>query len=250
MNNGNLESLEREVEEARRRVLADISKLRSPETVATFKGDVTSEIRRRKDRLVDRGKDAAQSRADNLIDAIKTRVAANPGAALAIGAGLAWRFYRHPPVTPLLIGAGLTALLRTDPMHPQLGSDTAARAAEFARSAGGRMQQWPESAAADHVRDLASGARERAVELAKSAREGLGRLPAAAGDAARHGLSETVRRSRSLTRTGKSRLQDAVTSEQRNTYLLGFAAVALAAAVAMAVQGDGREHRRAREPLP
>jgi hypothetical protein len=211
--------------------------------VATFKRDVTSEIRRRKDRLVDNGKEAARSRADDVIESIKAKVAANPGAALAIGAGLAWRFYRHPPVTPLLVGAGLTALLRTDPKHPRAGSDVAARAAALARSAGDRVREWPESPAADHLRDLASYTKQRIVELGTSERERLGGPSESATGAARHGLSDTVLRSRSFPSTARTALQGALTSEQRDTYLLGFAAVALAAAVGMAA-ARGNQHER------
>jgi hypothetical protein len=233
MTNGQVESLEREVEEARRRVLADVARLRSPETMAAFKRDVSSEVRRRKDRLVDNGKEAARSRAKDLMESIKAKIAANPGAALAIGAGLAWRFYRHPPVTPLLVGAGLTALLRTDPQHPRVGSDVTARAATVARVARDRVREWPESPAAEHFRELASDAKDRVVELGSRAHEKLTGLPESATEAARHGWSETMRQGRSLASTGSTALRDAFTSDQRDTYLLGFAAVALAAAVGM-----------------
>jgi hypothetical protein len=233
MKNGKLESLERDVEEARRRVLGDVARLRSPETVASFKRDVSSEIRSRKDGLVAKGKEAARSRADGVVETIKAKIAANPGAALAIGAGLAWRFYRHPPVTPLLVGAGLTALLRTDPEHPQVGSDVAARAALLARSAGDRVREWPERPAAEHLRELARDTKDRVVELGSRAHEKLTGLPQSAIEAGTHGWSEIVRQGRSLGSTGSTALRDAFTTDQRDTYLLGFAAVALAAAVGM-----------------
>jgi hypothetical protein len=233
MKNGKVESLERDVEEARRRVLDDITRLRSPETVASFKRDVSSEIRSRKDRLVAKGKEAARTSADSVIKAIKAKIAANPGAALAIGAGLAWRFYRHPPVTPLLVGAGVTALLRTDPQHPHAGSDVAARAATVARAAHERVREWPESPAAEHLRELATDTKDRVVELGSRAHEKLTGLPQSATEAARHGWSETVRQGRSLGSTGSTALREAFTTVERDTYLLGFAAVALAAAVGM-----------------
>src|SRR6185437_14414318 len=40
---------------------------------------------------------------------------ANPSAALAIGAGLAWRLVKHPPLATALIGAGVLSLWRTTP---------------------------------------------------------------------------------------------------------------------------------------
>jgi hypothetical protein len=199
--------------------------------VASFKRDVSSEIRSRKDRLVANGKEAARSRAEGVVETIKAKIAANPGAALAIGAGLAWRFYRHPPVTPLLLGAGLTALLRTDPEHPRVGSDVAARAAILARSAGARFREWPESPAAEQLRDFATDAKDRALELGTRAHEKLSGLPQSAIEAARHGLSQTMQRRRFLESTRRTGLHGARTSDHRDPYLLGFAAVALAAAL-------------------
>jgi hypothetical protein len=142
-----------------------------------------------------------------------------------------------------LVGAGLTALLRTDPKHPQVGSDVAARAATFARSAGDRIRDWPESSAADHLRALASDTKERIVELGSSARERVGRLSEPATGATRHGLSETVRRGRSLASTGRTALHGALTSDQRDTYLLSFAAFAVVAAVGMTA-ARGHLHER------
>src|SRR4026208_651381 len=46
---------------------------------------------------------------------LKARAAANPSAALAIGAGLAWRLVKHPPIATALIGAGAPSLWRTNP---------------------------------------------------------------------------------------------------------------------------------------
>jgi hypothetical protein len=247
MKNGQLEALEREVEEARRRVLADVTRLRSPETVASFKRDVTSEIRWKKDRLLANGKEAARARVDGVIETVKAKIAANPGAALAIGAGLAWRFYRHPPVTPLLVGAGLTALLRTDPEHPQIGSDVAARAATLARSAGDHVREWPESRAADHACELARDTKDRVIEVASLAREKLSGLPEAAVAATRQGLSDTMQRSRSLARTGRTGLHGALASGQRDTYLLGFAALALVAAIGMAASRQNQRKPHSNE---
>src|SRR5205807_2610581 len=62
-------------------------------------------------------KQEAKSGLQSVIEDVKGRAAANPAAALAIGAGLAWRLVRHPPIATALIGAGLVSLFRTPPVQ-------------------------------------------------------------------------------------------------------------------------------------
>jgi len=88
----NLSKLEREVEIARSRLKSDLSVLTSPRTYASFKDDLKSE---------------ANSTFYNVVDGLKARAAANPAAALAIGAGIAWRAIERPPIAAALIGTGL-----------------------------------------------------------------------------------------------------------------------------------------------
>ena len=47
---------------------------------------------------------AAKDGAQRLFTELKDRAAANPVAALAIGAGLAWRLVHRPPIATLLVG--------------------------------------------------------------------------------------------------------------------------------------------------
>ena len=68
-----LANLEREVELARARLAGNLSTLVSTETYSEFKEDV---------------KDEARSAVANIVENLKARAAANPVAALAIGAGL------------------------------------------------------------------------------------------------------------------------------------------------------------------
>jgi ElaB/YqjD/DUF883 family membrane-anchored ribosome-binding protein len=297
MKNGELERLEREVEQARDRVVADISRLRSRGNMAELKRDISSEIRWTKDRLVQNGTDAVRDRAESLMDAIKARVAANPAAALAVGAGLAWRFYRHPPIAPLLIGAGLTALFRTDPRYPAVGADMAARAVDMAGSARARAREWSESERADEMREFAADAktrvgefatdaREQATEFAEAARERVGEfadtarelaetagdrvgefadaarerlsaLRATTGERAGQGARYASRTAESWKRNGQALYGAARNPENRDSLLLGAAALAVAAAVGIAAQRrhsadgphaaeDGVDHRTRR----
>jgi hypothetical protein len=90
-----LDRLEEDVAKARERVIADVARLRSPAAFDEFKGDIGQTF-----------SDTAQ----RTVAGLKNRAAANPAAALAIAAGLLWRFARRPPIASLLVGVGLTSL--------------------------------------------------------------------------------------------------------------------------------------------
>jgi len=117
MTEPSLSVLEREVEAARVKLASDLSTLRSPSTTEEFTETLKRETIDAKDALVEKAKAGVQSSIESLIEEAKARAAANPAAALAIGAGIAWRLLRHPPVTSLLVGAGLLSLFRTNPEH-------------------------------------------------------------------------------------------------------------------------------------
>jgi hypothetical protein len=75
----NLSKLEVEVEEARDKLARDLTLLRSPQTYREFTSGLKSDT---------------QSVAQRVLADVKARAAANPTAALAIGAGIAWRQLR------------------------------------------------------------------------------------------------------------------------------------------------------------
>src|SRR5450432_2838376 len=104
MTTTNLGALEREVEVARERVAGDLARLRAPATLSEFKNELWMEARESKDQVVEKATDYVQETIQDVIANIKGRAAANPAAALAIGAGLAWQLLRHPPVASLLVG--------------------------------------------------------------------------------------------------------------------------------------------------
>ena len=95
-----LSFLELQVEEARAKLASDLALLRLPQTYREFGAELKSD---------------AKSAVQRAIDDVKARAAANPSAALAIGAGLAWRLVKHPPIAIALIGAGVLSLWRTTP---------------------------------------------------------------------------------------------------------------------------------------
>ena len=100
---------ERDVEMARSKLAQDLATLRSPATFSSFTSTVKHEVLDTKDAVVAQAKDAVQSRVADFVEDLKAKAAANPAAALTIGAGIAWQFIRNPPIATALIGAGFTA---------------------------------------------------------------------------------------------------------------------------------------------
>jgi hypothetical protein len=185
MSQAQLAALERDVEQARSRFAHDLARLRSPATFSAFKDELVAE----KDELVDRVKDATRDRAQRILNDLKDKAAANPVAALAIGAGLAWRMIRHPPIASLLVGYGLVSLLRTSPsqrsrpymdLHDEDAAarwkdkGLAARASELADSVKDRVQEWGAGAGEtaretiSQLSDKASSVADRASDTARS----------------------------------------------------------------------------------
>ena len=174
MSDADLNALERDVEQARARFADDLARLRSPSTLARFKDDAWAEARETKDELVGKTKEAAKDGAQRLFTELKERAAANPVAALAIGAGLAWRLVHRPPIATLLVGMGVVGLLRTSPARksePYMGlhdedprllhrygarePGLAARAGELADVVKDKVQDWS-AEAGDAVRATAT----------------------------------------------------------------------------------------------
>src|SRR5258708_12672815 len=113
-----LDRLEGEVRDARRRLKSDLEVLRAPETFSSFKEDVIGEARQSRDDIVANVKKTATDRAERLVADIKARAAANPLAVGAIAAGVAWRILRKPPITTLPVPPGFLTLLPPQPRQP------------------------------------------------------------------------------------------------------------------------------------
>jgi hypothetical protein len=248
-----IDELEREVEQARARVAADIAMLRAPETFEAAKAGIVDAAYGYRDQM----RDKASGYSDGMLDTWKAKAAANPLAVAAIGAGIAWRLYRHPPVTTVLVGLGLASLMRTDPhddsMHPrrlmetasekalELKDRAAAQVAELRESAVGAMEEkvheWTAAAegvvenAAERVASIGSSSppppRERADASFARTRD-----PEALGVADRGMRAPTA----SLPYPVEERRRLAARSpggDMRDAYLLGVAALAVGAAVGL-----------------
>jgi uncharacterized phage infection (PIP) family protein YhgE len=149
-----LDRLEEDVAKARERVVADVARLRSPTAFEEFKGDIGQTF-----------SDTAQ----RTIAGLKNRAAANPAAVLAIAAGLLWRFARHPPIASLLVGVGLTSLLRTSADSPP--SPVVTRSGELLHAANEKASELSEQA-----RELTAQARETAAATAATLSQTAGRI--------------------------------------------------------------------------
>ena len=148
---------------------------RLPSSQKTLKQEALDD----KDALLDKAKAKAQSSIESLIEDVKARAAANPAAALAIGAGIAWRLVRHPPIATALVGAGLISLFRTPPARPngQAPADYLAHAKTRLREqASAAADVAQEKAAvlsetvAEKVTETAGRMKERAQDLTEQAR--------------------------------------------------------------------------------
>jgi uncharacterized protein YjbJ (UPF0337 family) len=233
MNTGELNRLEREVEEARNRLTADLDRLRAPDTLSSFKSDLVKEARDAKDEWIGKTKDAARDGAQRLFEEVKNRAAANPIATAAIGAGLLWHLARHPPITSLLVGAGLFSLIRTNSQQPSVAVDMISQAGEVARSVREKVSDWSSSA---------TEAAGRTAEFAGSARERIGEWTTQPRDAAREAISKVASTTDNLTGRVTQAVGEVIHDDRsRDGLLLGVATLAIAAAVGVAYQRRASE---------
>ena len=105
-----VETLEREAAEARARLAGTISRLTSPETTRAVKQELTDYVEQKKNEMLGAGR----SRAQGFTDGLRERALSQPVGLALIGAGVAWRLYRHPPVATALIGTGVALLMKGD----------------------------------------------------------------------------------------------------------------------------------------
>jgi hypothetical protein len=236
--NEDLGNLEREVEMARARLTNNLSTLCSANTYTAFKADL---------------KDEARSALSRMLENVKARAAANPAAALAIGAGLTWRLIQRPPITTALIGAGIVSLLRTTPvtrngyverdyysegkkrLKQQAGELADAVKDQAVEIAGEIKEQASElvATASDKVADAVAGLKEQAASLSHRASQTVDdgwRSAAAVSER----VGEIAQRG---TRDAHSALND---PDKRDNLLLGLAGVAVVAALGIAYQRGGQ----------
>jgi hypothetical protein len=230
-----LDLLERDLQGTRERLARDLDRLRSAETISGFKADLLAQASETKDQLVGKAKESVIAGVQDLWRQIQARTAANPAAALAVGAGLAWRLVHRPPIASVLVGIGLMSLWRTDPRHPAPGAELAARSVEFLERATAKAED-----ASASLQERAGQVRSAVNELKESAAEAVGNAVQASQEAVetmRHRGEEMLPVAAERARAVVDKVAEFSPSDkERNQILLGAAALALAAAVGVAAQ--------------
>jgi hypothetical protein len=257
MSQADLNALEREVELTRARFADDLARLRSPRNLAAFKEDLWAQARETKDEMIDKTKEAASDAARRILAELKARAAANPAAALALGAGLAWRLVHRPPIASLLVGVGLIALLRTSPSqtnlqthmdpyaddakpHDRDGAGLAAQTSALADAARRKVLDWG-AQASDAAREVTTQIAEKVASAADRTSDALHD----AGHTTRESVARVADNAAFVSDRASSRLRAAIPSrDDRDTYLLGAAALAVTAAVGIAFQRRAQEDTR------
>ena len=238
MTDGELNRLEHEVEDARARLTADLDRLRAPDSFAEFKQAVVGEVSRSKDEWIEQGKAIATDRARQLLEDLKNRAAANPVAAAAIGAGLLWHLSRHPPITSVLVGAGVFSLLRTDPRQPSSVGPVVAQAQRATQATSEKLSEWRAAAseAANQVSAAAGSVKETVSDWVDRSRETAGEIATQVGNHVDDVGANFARGARAWNND----------DQWRDPILLGVAATALAAALGIAFQRRASDHEALR----
>jgi hypothetical protein len=221
----NLSILELEVEQARAKLAKNLAFLRSPRSYQEFRGTLKSE---------------AQSVVERVLDDVKARAAANPSAALAIGAGIAWRLLKDPPIAMALIGAGVISLWRTTPLRVDEEDYLSTAQQRFGEQVGEAVETVKNYAAEtvtsaqEKASDYAQAARQRIQGVAASAAEEAAERIRDAREAARHFPDQAADHARRATTQFRRAVAE---SGVRDQLLLGVAGFAVVAALGLAYQG-------------
>jgi ElaB/YqjD/DUF883 family membrane-anchored ribosome-binding protein len=104
-----VDALERDVEVARARLVNRVAQLKAP-PISGVKDELVADATDYKDEVIDSAKQKVTDAIDGFVSDVKRRAADNPVAVAAIGAGIAWKLWQKPPITTLLVGAGVAAL--------------------------------------------------------------------------------------------------------------------------------------------
>jgi hypothetical protein len=217
----NLHRLESDVEAARAKLARNLALLRSPQPYRQSGAALKSET---------------HALSQRILDDLKARAAANPSAALAIGAGIGWRLFKHPPIATALIGVGLLSLWRTKPM-PLADQGYLAtaqrRLGEQVSEAADTVKDYAVDTAVagrEKVGAYAQSALETAEDFAASATERAANTLEGAREAATHASDRVVNAVQRATSHG---IAD---GSLRDQVLLGAAGAAVVAALGIAYQ--------------
>ncbi|MBV9393595.1 MAG: hypothetical protein JOZ84_04210 [Methylobacteriaceae bacterium] len=183
-----VDALERDVEVARARLVNRVAQLKAP-PISGVKDELVADATEYKDEVIDSAKQKVTDAIDGFVSDIKRRAADNPVAVAAIGAGIAWKLWQKPPITTLLVGAGVAALfgrssvreIEIDPYDPDRPSGYVPGGVAgygYGTTAGAIEQKVIGGAtvAIETAREKTSELRERVGEMTDSALRSAGEL--------------------------------------------------------------------------
>jgi hypothetical protein len=205
-----LRQCERDVEAARAKLADDLAVLRSPATVASFTESLKDTALDAKDSVIEQAKDAVRSKVSSFVDELKAKAAANPAAALTIGAGIAWHVVRRPPIATALIGAGLYSLWRSQavPSNTDYFAHGKERLKEQASELGASAMDM-----ASEVGDVAVAKAGELTDAAKQTVQGWSQSAADsaanAGDAVKAGIESVAAPARRVVNDVRDGIDDA-----------------------------------------
>ena len=183
-----VDARERDVEMSRARLVSRVAQLKAP-PISAVKDEIVADATEYKDEMIDSAKQRITGAIDDFVLDIKRRAAANPVAVAAIGAGIAWKLWQKPPITTLLVGAGVAALFGRSSI-PEIDVDPydadrptgyvpgGVAGYGYGTTAGAIEQKVIGGAtvALETAREKASELRDRAVELKDSTLRSAGEL--------------------------------------------------------------------------
>ena len=241
----NLETLERDVAESRARLADTLDRLTSPETSQAVKRDLMETVHKAKDDVMNRARDTGRQTAQGFADNLKQRAIDNPFAVALIGAGIAWRLYKKPPVTTLLVGTGIAALmmggsgrstgggLSRDPYRDPRQGYVPGGVAGYGYPV---EEDAPTPGLAERAEVAASGIAERARDLGERAREAAYAAAAQASETAR----EAGERAREAASRAAAQVSDTAAEVAARVSATVSSATAQASEVASATAGRVR----------
>jgi hypothetical protein len=242
MSQAHLNSLERDVEQSRQRFADDLARIRSPDILTSFKDNLWAAT-------LDKTAEATKDTAQRVLHGLKERALANPAAALAIGAGLVWRFAHRPPIATLLVGIGLASLLRASPSQqssqPHMESSAEetgnlSQPQKHAALAKQKVQEWSEDATTA-IRRSMTQATDKAATMAERASDVFQETSAAA----RKTATQIADKTSLLAERAADVVRDASSDQNvRDKILLGAATLAVTAAIGVAYQRRAHEHNQ------
>jgi hypothetical protein len=241
MSDPSVNELQHDVRRARAKLADNLSRLQEPSTQIEFTRALKEEAINAKDLLVEKTTSKVRSTFEDFVESLKGKAAANPAAALAIGAGIVWRLYKRPPIATALIGTGLFSLLRTTP------ASTNGQAGDYLSHAAGRLSEQVSNmgetikdeaiAAVDTLKDqsaiLARSANQKVGELADQAQGLVQQAAPNAGAYAASTAEQVTDAWEEVSRPVQKVLSD---QDSRDNLLLGVAGTAVVAALGIALQ--------------